>query len=104
MYAVVRTGGKQHRVQPGERLKVEKLLGDVGSELVLEDILLVGGGEGAVKIGRPVVSGAKVKAKILDQGRGEKVRVFKRRRRKGFHKTIGHRQSFTEIEIKEIVG
>jgi large subunit ribosomal protein L21 len=104
MYAVVRTGGKQHRVQPGERLKVEKLDGDVGSELTLEDVLLVGGGEGAVKIGRPQVSGAKVKVQIVAQGRGEKVRVFKRRKRKGFHKTIGHRQSFTEVEVKEIVG
>jgi large subunit ribosomal protein L21 len=103
MYAVVRTGGKQHRVQPGERVKVEKLDGDVGAEISLDDVLLIAG-EGEPKLGRPVVSGAKVSAKIVAQGRGEKVRVFKRRKRKGFHKTIGHRQSFTEIEITGITG
>ncbi len=103
MYAVVRTGGKQHRVQPGERVKVEKLDGDVGAEVTLDDVLLIAG-EGEPKLGRPVVSGAKVSAKIVAQGRGEKVRVFKRRKRKGFHKTIGHRQSFTEIEITGITG
>lgn len=103
MYAVVRTGGKQHRVQTGERVKVEKLDGDVGAEVTLDDVLLIAG-EGEPKLGRPVVSGAKVNAKIVAQGRGEKVRVFKRRKRKGFHKTIGHRQSFTEIEITGITG
>ncbi len=103
MYAVVRTGGKQHRVHPGERVKVEKLDGDVGAEVTLDDVLLIAG-EGEPKLGRPVVSGAKVSAKIVAQGRGEKVRVFKRRKRKGFHKTIGHRQSFTEIEITGITG
>jgi len=103
MYAVVRTGGKQHRVQPGERVKVEKLDGDVGAEVTLDDVLLIAG-EGEPRLGRPVVSGAKVSAKIVAQGRGEKVRVFKRRKRKGFHKTIGHRQSFTEIEITGITG
>jgi large subunit ribosomal protein L21 len=103
MYAVVRTGGKQHRVQQGERVKVEKLDGDVGAEVTLDDVLLIAG-EGEPKLGRPVVSGAKVNAKIVAQGRGEKVRVFKRRKRKGFHKTIGHRQSYTEIEITGITG
>lgn len=102
-YAVIRTGGKQHRVRKGDKVKVEKLEGEVGSELVLQDVLLIGG-ESALKIGRPMVDGAKVTAKILDQGRGEKIRVFKRRKRKGFHKTIGHRQSFTELEITSIVG
>lgn len=102
-YAIVRTGGKQHRVQAGERLKVDKLDGDVGTELVLSDVLLVGG-EGAIKIGRPTVAGAKVTAKIVTQERGPKIRVFKRRKRKGFHKTIGHRQDFTELEITGIAG
>ncbi len=103
MYAVVRTGGKQHRVEPGERLKVEKLEGEVGAEVTIEDVLLVGG-EGEPKIGRPVLSGAKVTAKIVSQGRGPKVLVYKRRKRKGFHKMIGHRQSFTELEITGITG
>ena len=103
MYAVVRTGGKQHRVVKGERLKVEKLDGDVGAELKLVDVLMLGG-EGDAKIGNPQVEGASVTAKIVAQDRGPKVRVFKRKKRKGFHKTIGHRQPYTEIEIIGIEG
>lgn len=102
-YAIVRTGGKQHRVQQGERLKVDKLEGNVGTELELGEVLLLGG-EGEAKIGQPLISGAKVMVKIVTQGRGQKIRVFKRRKRKGFHKTIGHRQYFTEIEITQIAG
>jgi large subunit ribosomal protein L21 len=103
MYAVVRTGGKQHRVEAGERVKVEKLEGDVGADVALEDVLFVAG-EGEPRIGQPTLSGVKVMAKIVAQGRGEKVRVFKRRKRKGFHKTIGHRQPYTEIQITGITG
>jgi large subunit ribosomal protein L21 len=104
-YAIVRTGGKQHRVQQGERLKVDRLEGDVGTELVLDNVLLlVGEGESEAQVGQPLVAGAKVTAKIVTQGKGAKIRVFKRRRRKGFHKTIGHRQHFTEIEITQIAG
>ena len=103
MYAVVRTGGKQHRVQKGERVRVEKLDGDVGAELKLEDILLVGDGD-AAKVGRPRVEGAVVTAKIVAQARGEKIDVFKRTKRKGFHKKIGHRQPYTELEITGIEG
>lgn len=101
MYAVIRTGGKQHRVTKGERLKVDRLGGDVGSDIVLDDILLIGG-EGDPKIGTPVVDGAQVQAKIVRQDRGSKVRVFKKRRRKGSKKLIGHRQAFTELEITGI--
>ena len=102
-YAVIRAGARQHRVKAGDKLKVDRLLGDVGSELELGDVLLVGGEEGtALKIGRPMVEGATVKARILAHDRGEKIRVFKRRKRKGFHKTIGHRQSYTEVEITGI--
>jgi len=103
MYAVVRTGGKQHRVVQGEKLKVDKIDAEVGSEISLDEVLLVGG-EGEPKIGKPLVDGAKVSAKVVTQDRGEKIRVFKRKRRKGFHKTIGHRQDFTEIEITKIQG
>ena len=103
MYAIIRTGGKQHRVSAGERLKVDRLTGDVGSELTIDDVLLVGG-EGEPKVGKPVVEGASVSAKIVDQGKNKKIRVFKKLRRKGFHKTIGHRQDFTEIEITGITG
>lgn len=102
-YAIVRTGGKQHRVQQGERLKVDRLEGEVGAELELGEVLLLGG-EGEARVGQPLVSGAKVVVKIVTQGRGQKIRVFKRRKRKGFHKTIGHRQYFTEIEITQIAG
>ncbi|MEC9466333.1 MAG: 50S ribosomal protein L21 [Myxococcota bacterium] len=101
MYAVIRTGGKQHRVVAGERLKVEKLTGDVGAELQFTDVLLVGADDD-VKIGRPLVEGASVSAKIVTQGRGPKIKVFKRKRRQGFHKMIGHRQPFTEVEITSI--
>lgn len=103
MYAVVRTGGKQHRVTAGDRLKIDSIEGEVGSQVKLDDVLLVGG-KGEPKIGKPTVAGASVTAKIVAQDRGPKVRVFKRRRRKGFHKTIGHRQEFTELEITGISG
>jgi large subunit ribosomal protein L21 len=103
MYAVIRTGAKQHRVVKGERLRVEKLDGEVGNELELDDVLMIGGDD-TPKIGRPRVDGAVVTAKIVDQGLGSKIRVFKKERRKGFHKTIGHRQPYTEIEITGIEG
>jgi large subunit ribosomal protein L21 len=102
MYAVMRTGGKQHCVAKGERLKVEKLAGEVGSEIKLEDILMLGGE--TIKIGQPLVDGAAVTAKIIAQKRGPKIRVFRKQRRKGFHKTIGHRQPYTELEITGIEG
>lgn len=102
-YAIVRACGKQHRVHQGERLKVDRLAGEVGAEWVLDQVLLVGG-DGALKIGQPTVAGARVVAKIVGHERGDKVRVFKRRKRKGFHKTIGHRQELTELEITTITG
>lgn len=101
MYAVIRTGGKQYRVSSGEKLRVEKLLGVVGSELVLDEVLLVGDGEG-LKIGTPVLEGATVKAKIVAHGLGEKVMTFKLRRRKNSKRHRGHRQGYTEIEITGI--
>ena len=103
MYAVIRSGGKQHRVEKGEHLKVEKLEGEVGSKITLDDVLLLGG-DGSHKIGQPRVVNAAVTAKIVAQGRGEKVTTVKRRKRKGFHKMIGHRQSYTELEITDITG
>jgi large subunit ribosomal protein L21 len=103
MYAVLRTGGKQHRVEKGECLRVEKIDAEVGTEIKLDDVLMIGGA-GEPKIGRPRVAGAVVTAKVKRQARGEKVRVFKRTVRRGFHKAIGHRQSFTELEIIGIEG
>ena len=102
MYAVVRTGGKQHRVIKGERIRVEKLAGEVGAEVKIDDVLMVGGDE--LVVGTPRVAGAVVTARIVAQDLHDKIRVFKRRKRSGFHKTIGHRQQYTEIEITGIQG
>ena len=98
MYAVVKTGGKQYRVSAGEKLKIEQITADVGQEILLEEVLLVADGE-ALKMGTPLVSGASVKAKVLKHGRGDKVHIFKMKRRKHYRKSQGHRQNYTEIEI-----
>src|SRR5512137_2921186 len=102
MYAVIRTGGKQHRVEKGERIKVEKLEGEVGAQLKLDDVLLIGGA-GEPKIGRPKVQGATVTAKIVAQGKNRKLDVFKKTE-KGYRRMLGHRQMYTEIEITGITG
>lgn len=101
MYAVVKTGGKQYRVSPGEKLKVEQIPADIGSEIVLDQVLMVADGD-IVTLGTPVVAGASVKAKVLSQGRGKKVTIFKMRRRKHYQKHQGHRQNYTELEIQSI--
>ena len=101
MYAVIKTGGKQYRVADGEKLKVEKLLAEVDSELVIDQVLAVGNGDD-IKLGSPLLAGASVKAKILSHGRAEKVTIFKLRRRKHYKKHQGHRQSYTEIQITSI--
>jgi len=103
MYAVIKTGGKQYRVAAGEKLKIDQLPAGVGAEIVLDQVLLVADGDN-LKMGRPLVSGASVQAKVLAQGRHDKVRIFKLRRRKHYQKHQGHRQNFTEIEITGITG
>jgi large subunit ribosomal protein L21 len=103
MYAVIQTGGKQYRVKSGEQLKIELLSAEVGASVSFDRVLMLGEGDG-IKVGAPFVSGATVKATVVAQGRGEKVRIFKMRRRKHYAKTQGHRQSFTEVRIDEIVG
>ncbi len=103
MYAVIKTGGKQYRVSPGEKLRIELLDVEVGAAVQFEQVLAVGEGD-AVKIGAPFVSGASVKATVLAQGRADKVHIFKMRRRKHYKKSQGHRQSFTEVRIDDIVG
>jgi large subunit ribosomal protein L21 len=103
MYAVIKTGGKQYRVAPGEKLKVEQIPADVGAEVILDQVLMIGEGE-SVRLGQPVVAGATVKATVVAHGRGEKVRIFKMRRRKHYQKRQGHRQNYTEIKIDSIVG
>ena len=103
MYAVIKTGGKQYRVAAGEKLKIEQLPADIGAEIVLDQVLLVADGDN-LKMGRPLVTGASVQAKVPAQGRHDKVRIFKLRRRKHYQKHQGHRQNFTEIEITGITG
>ncbi|HKU85929.1 MAG TPA: 50S ribosomal protein L21 [Casimicrobiaceae bacterium] len=103
MYAVVKTGGKQYKVAPGEKLKVEQIPANVGAEVILDQVLLVSEGE-AVRLGQPTVAGATVKATVVAHGRGEKIGIFKMRRRKHYQKHQGHRQNYTEIRIESIVG
>lgn len=101
MYAVIKTGGKQYRVAAGEKLKIEQIPAEVGAEITLDQILMVGKGE-SVKIGAPFVAGALVKATVLSQGRHDKIKIFKMRRRKHYQKHQGHRQNYTEIRIDGI--
>jgi len=101
MYAIIRTGGKQYQVSAGDRLRVEKLAGNIGDTVEIDDVLLVADGED-VTIGQPVVDSAKVTAQIVEQGKQKKVVVFKKKRRKGYKLKKGHRQQFTALEIKEI--
>jgi len=102
MYAVVKTGGKQYRVAAGEKLKVEKLVADVGAEIALGEVMMIGGEGEAVKIGTPTVPGATVTATVVGHGLGEKIRIFKMRRRKHYKKSQGHRQAYTELRITAI--
>ena len=101
MYAVIKTGGKQYRVVAGEKLKVEQIPADIGQEIILDQVLMVGVGAD-VKVGAPLVAGAKVSAKVVSHGRADKVKIFKLRRRKHYQKHQGHRQNYTEIEISAI--
>ena len=101
MYAVIKTGGKQYRVANGEKLKVEQIPADIGQEIVLDQVLMVGEGVD-VKVGAPLVVGATVTVKVISHGRADKVKIFKLRRRKHYQKHQGHRQNYTEIEISAI--
>jgi len=101
MYAVFKTGGKQYRATTGDVLKVEKIEAEKGATLELDQVLMVGEGED-VKIGAPFLEGGKVTAKVLDHGRGEKIKIIKFKRRKHHMKRMGHRQYFTQLEITGI--
>ena len=100
MYAVIKTGGKQYRVAEGQKLRVEKLSGTIGDKITFGEVLLVGGD--TTKVGQPFVKGASVSAEIVGAGRGEKVIIFKFRRRKNYRRHTGHRQPFTELKITGI--
>ena len=101
MYAVLRSGGKQVRVERGSSVRLEKLAGEVGDKVELGEVLLVGGDD-ETKIGTPLVDGAVVHATIQAHGRGEKITVFKSKRRKNYRRKQGHRQAYTEVSIDEI--
>ncbi|MDX9944744.1 MAG: 50S ribosomal protein L21 [Azonexus sp.] len=103
MYAVIKTGGKQYRVSAGQKLKVEQIPADVGAEITLDQVLMVGVGE-TVKVGAPLVAGATVKCTVVSHGRHDKVKIFKMRRRKHYQKRQGHRQNYTELRIDTIAA
>jgi large subunit ribosomal protein L21 len=103
MYAVIKTGGKQYKVAAGEKIKVEQIAADVGQEIVIDQVLAVGSGEG-LTVGTPLVSGASVTATVVAHGRHDKVRIFKMRRRKHYQKRQGHRQNYTELLIGGVAG
>ena len=103
MYAVIQTGGKQYRVEPGKTIAVEKLAGEAGAQIVFDQVLLVSSGDGGnVTIGKPVVSGAKVTGEIVKHGLGDKIVVFKFRRRKNYVRRNGHRQDVTVVKVSDI--
>lgn len=101
MYAVIKTGGKQYRVEPGAKLRVETLEAEAGSTVALDQVLMIGDGDN-VSVGTPLLVGASVKATVVSHGRGEKIRIFKMRRRKHYQKRMGHRQNYTELLIESI--
>jgi large subunit ribosomal protein L21 len=101
MYAVIKTGGKQYKVAAGEKLKIEQIPADIGSEITLDQVLAVGAGD-TIQFGAPLVSGAKVQATVVAHGRHDKVKIFKMRRRKHYQKRQGHRQNYTELQIVSI--
>ncbi|MGA2193592.1 MAG: 50S ribosomal protein L21 [Nitrospirota bacterium] len=101
MFAVIKTGGKQYRVAPGDVLKVETLGAAAGDKIELSEVLLLEDG-GSVTVGTPLVQGAKVTATVVREGRGKKILVFKHKRRKSYRKMNGHRQNFTEIKVTDI--
>jgi len=103
MYAVIKTGGKQYKVAAGEKIKVEQIAADVGQEIVIDQVLAVGQGS-ELKVGTPLVLGASVTVTVISHGRGDKIRIFKMRRRKHYQKRQGHRQNYTELQIGAISG
>ncbi|HEY7924424.1 MAG TPA: 50S ribosomal protein L21 [Vicinamibacteria bacterium] len=101
MYAIIRAGGKQYRVEKGDVLRLERLEGKVGSKVTLDEVLLVGGGDD-LQLGSPKVAGASVEGTVVEQDRGPKIRVFKYKKRKHYRRTRGHRQSYTALRIDAI--
>lgn len=102
MYAIIESGGKQFRVEEGGKVRVEKLVAEVGNDVVIDTVLMLGGGSFAV--GAPYIENAKVTAEVVEHGRGEKIIVFKKRRRQDSRRTQGHRQDYTTLKIKSITA
>lgn len=102
-YAVIRTGGKQYRVEPGDVIRVEKLEGEKGAEVEFTEVLATGDGS-AVRIGTPLVDGATVKGQVIQQGRAKKILVYKKKRRKNYRRRQGHRQYFTAVKVTQIAA
>jgi large subunit ribosomal protein L21 len=102
MYAVIRSGGKQYRVAPGQTIRLETLAGEVGAKVELADVLLVEN-EGNVQVGSPLIANAKVQATVLEHDRAKKILVFKKKRKKQYRRTQGHRQDFTAVRIDNII-
>ena len=100
-YAVIRTGGKQYRVSPGELLRVESLPGEVGNDIAFAEVLLTSV-DGAIQVGTPLVTGVTVTARVVQHGKEKKILVFKKKRRKNYRRRQGHRQHFTAVQIKTI--
>ena len=103
MYAVIKTGGKQYRVAPNDVIKVEKLAGEAGETIKLDQVLLVADGD-SINLGAPTVAGAAVEATVLEQTRGPKIKIFKKKRRQNYRRTNGHRQHLTVLRITGIAG
>ncbi len=103
MYAVINTGGKQYKVAPGDVVRVETLKAKKGDTIEINDVYMIADGD-KVSVGKPVLATAKVTAEVVGDGRGEKLLIFKHRRRKGFRRTNGHRQNYTSIKVKEIIA
>jgi len=101
VYAIIRTGGKQYRVEPGDVVRLESLDGEVGSSITLDDVLLVGEGDD-IQVGAPRLENVAVVGTVIEQGRDRKVRVFKHKRRKHYRRTRGHRQAFTAVKIERV--
>ena len=102
MYAVIRSGGKQYRVAPGQTIRLEELSGEVGAKVQLVDVLLVEN-DGNVQVGSPLIANAKVEATVLEQDRAKKILIFKKKRKKQYRRTAGHRQNFTAVRIDNII-
>jgi large subunit ribosomal protein L21 len=103
MYAVIKSGGKQYKVTPGDIVRVESLEGQKGDTIEIKDVIMIVDGD-TMSVGKPMLSSAKVTGEVVEQGRGEKLIIFKHRRRKGYRNTNGHRQNYTAIKVKEITA